>query len=508
MDPTRTKRDQLSSLTLWMTLALACGGCAVGPDFQKPGAPGPEQYVRPAPPESRPEPFLAQQRLDSTMEVPGRWWELFESSRLNALVERALQVNPTIESANAALRIAQENVAAQRGFFFPNVQAQYSPSRQRNATGTLAPTLTSGTSVYTLYTAQLAISYAPDIFGLNRRTVESLEAQEDSERAQLRAAEVTLATNVVAAVLQRATLEAEVEATHRIIDQEQDALRRIKRQLETGYAGRLDVAAQEALLAQAETTLPPLERQLEQTRDLLGGLIENDPSHPIDDIRLDELHLPERLPLSLPSRLVRQRPDVQSAEAQLHSATASVGIATAELLPQFSITGSYGGASTSMANLFQPGNIFWSLVGNATQTLFDGGTLLARRRAAQAGLDQALADYKTTVVGALQNVADTLYALQTDERAMQATMHAEEAARVSLDLTRKQVASGYVNTLALIAAEATYQQAVLGRLQARGSWLGDTAALFQALGGGWWDVGNPSSASASEPAARGDLARE
>jgi outer membrane protein TolC len=161
-----------------------------------------------------------------------------------------------------------------------------------------------------------------------------------------------------------------------------------------------------------------------------------------------------------------------------------------------------------MANLFQPGNIFWSLVGNATQTLFDGGTLLARRRAAQAGLDQALADYKTTVVGALQNVADTLYALQTDERAMQATMHAEEAAKVSLDLTRKQVASGYVNTLALIAAEATYQQAVLGRLQARGSWLGDTAALFQALGGGWWDVGNPSSASASEPAARGDLARE
>ncbi len=500
--PSRQSRLVLRpALSPALSLILGLAGCAVGPDFQKPAVPGTAPgYTRES--AAAPSPTLnEEQATDPQAEVSGRWWTLFGSEKLDALVERALRTNPTIESADAALRGAQENVAAQRGFFFPTVQAQYSPSRQRNAVGTIAPTLTSGAPVYTLYTAQLAISYSPDVFGLNRRQVESLEAQELSTRAELQAAAVTLETNVVAAVLQRAILEAEIAATNQIIAEERDALKRLTRQLETGYAGRLDVAAQEAILANAEAGLPPLERQLEQTLDLLGALIENDPSHPIPDIALEELSLPDKLPLSLPSRLVEQRPDVQAALGQLHAAVAGVGVATADLLPQFPISAAYGGASTRMSDLFRPDNVFWSIVDNATATLFDGGTLLARRRAAQAGADQALATYKLTVVQALQNVADTLYALETDGRAMKAALRAESAAKVSLDLTKRQVDTGYANYLALIAAQANYQQAVLARLQARGTWFGDTASLFQALGGGWW---RPDAPDLSKTGAAGD----
>ncbi len=478
--------------TRWgVILVASLTGCAVGGDFTPPAPPKVEHYTREPLPSQAAAGGAAPEVFDSALDVPARWWTVFGSQRLDELVEQALVANPTIASAEAALKIAHENVIAQRGFFYPTVQAQYSPSRQRNAVGTIAPTLASNVPVYSLYTAQLGISYAPDVFGLNRRQVESLVAQEEQERDQLRAARVTLANNVVAAAMQRAMLEAQVQATRSIIAAEADALSRLKKQLETGYAGRLDVAAQEAALAQAESSLPPLERQLEQTRDLLSALVRNDPSQALPEISLDEFTLPQSLPLSLPSRLVEQRPDVHAAMEQLHAATAQFGVATADLLPQLAINATYGGVSTSPGDMFRPDNIFWSLVGSATQTLFDGGTLLARRRAAEAGVDQALAQYRTTVVQALQNVADTLYALDTDSRAMQAAIHGEDAARISLDLTRVQVDTGYANYLAFLSAEQTYQQAVLIRLSARGTWLGDTAALFQALGGGWWNTADP-----------------
>ncbi len=465
---------------------LVASGCAVGPDFRAPEPPVDEGYTResvaPAPSAN-----TTAQVIQIGADVSANWWTVFGSDKLDKLVEQALMSNPSIDSANAALRIAQENTNAQRGNYFPTVEAQYSPSRQRNPVGTLAPTLSSGAPVYTLHTAQLTISYVPDVFGLNRRQVESLEAQESSQRAQLAAARVSLETNVLAAAFQRATLEAQVEATHAMIDAQRDSLKIIERQRTVGYAAGLDVAAQEAALAQMEATLPPLERQLEQARDLLGALAANNPAATLPTIGLDDINLPRELPLSVPARLVVQRPDVRSALDQLHAATAEVGVADADLLPQLSITGAYGGVATHAADMFRADNIFWSLVGSATQTLFDGGTLLARQRAAQAGVDQALALYKITVVQAMQNVADSLYALETDDRAMRANLRAENAARSSLDLTRRQFEAGYSTALNLLAAQSTYQQAVLNRVQARGTWLADTAALFQALGGGWWN---------------------
>jgi NodT family efflux transporter outer membrane factor (OMF) lipoprotein len=417
-------------------------------------------------------------------DVPRDWWTRFGSEELDALVAEALRANPSVHAAQAALRQALEIAAAQRGAYFPNVQAGFDPSRQRNAVGVLAPTLNSGTALFNLYTAQVTVSYVPDVFGANRRQVESLAALAEASRFQLDATYLTLTANVVTAAIQEAGLRAQIAATERVIALEQQALAVLRRELELGAIAEGDVFAQEAALAQLEATLPPLHRQLQTTRDLLAALTGHlaADSKPVR-FELDQLLLPTDLPLGVPSQLVERRPDVRAAEAQLHAATAQVGVAIAGLLPQVTITGGIGSSATAMADLFKAGTGFWSVGASLTQTLFEGGTLIHRKRAADAALDQAGALYRSAVLTAFQNVADALHALDADADALNAAARAEGAAQRSLDVVRHQLDLGSVSYLALINAEQTYQQAAILTLQARANRYADTAALFQALGG-------------------------
>ena len=466
----------------------ALGLCAcVGPNFHRPAPPSVDRYTaEPLPPGTTAAagPGGAAQRFLMEQEVPRDWWTRFGSEELDAMVTEALRANPSVQAAQAALRQALEIVAAQRGAFFPNVQASFDPSRQRNAVGVLAPTLSSGTALFNLYTAQVSVSYVPDVFGANRRQVESLAALAEASRFQLDATYLTLTANVVTTAIQESGLRAEIAGTERVVALEREALSVLRRELELGAIAEGDVFAQEAVLAQLEATLPPLHRQLESSRDLLAVLTGHLPAD-FKAVRfeLDQLSLPTDLPLGVPSQLVERRPDVRAAEAQLHAATAQVGVAIASLLPQVTITGNIGSSATAMGDLFKSGTGFWSLGASLSQTLLEGGTLIHRKRAADAALDQAGALYRSAVLTAFQNVADTLHALDTDADALGAAARAENAAQKSLEVVQHQLELGSVSYLALINAEQTYQQASISLTQARANRYADTAALFQALGG-------------------------
>lgn len=470
--------------------AMMLSSCAVGPDFHRPAPPALRGYTtEPLAPTSSASAISGgeEQRFVAGMDIPSRWWELFGSKPLDELVEKSLKANPTIDAAHAALRQAMENVYAQKGAYYPTIQGGYSASRAKDS-GTISPVLASGEEPYSLHTAQVTVGFVPDVFGGNRRQVESLKADADFQRFQLEAAHLALTSNVVAAAIQEASLRSQISATLRIVEIETKMLELTKRQLGLGYVAGLDVAAQEAALAQVQQTLPPIEKQLKQTRDLLAALAGRFPSQELEEkFELADLTLPQDLPISLPSRLVEQRPDVRAAEEQFHSASAQVGVATAAMLPSITLSADAGSAATAIGDLFTPGTGFWSLAGGLTQPLFQGGTLLHRKRAAEAGLDQAAAQYRTTVIAAFQNVADSLHALKSDADALRAGAAFEQASGRSLDLARRQFDLGYVNYLSLLSAEQAYQQAVISLVQAKASRLSDTAALFMALGGGWWN---------------------
>jgi NodT family efflux transporter outer membrane factor (OMF) lipoprotein len=340
---------------------------------------------------------------------------------------------------------------------------------------------------YTFHTAELTVSFVPDVFGGNRRQMESLAAQRDAQKFALEATYVTLVTNVVAAAIQEASLRAQISATEQIIQVETRSLEILRQQLRVGFAMQIDVDAQVAALALVQTTLPPLREQLEKTRDLLRALVGRMPSSEVAQFNLDDLQLPGEIPLSVPAKLIEQRPDVRAAESQLHSANAQIGVAVAAMLPQFSITGTYAGNATTFSQMFASGGPFWNIFANATQPLFHGGTLWHQKHAADRAMQQAAAQYVSTVLSAYQNVADSLRALLCDSDALAADVEAEDAAKVMMDLARRQQEAGYVSYLAVSSAEVAWQQALLTRVQAQAARFGDTVALFQALGGGWWN---------------------
>ena len=497
-------RSHFDRLPLVIGVAL-CASCAVGPHYHKPEAPANASYS-PAP---LPEVSTAAevhggeaQHLISDRDIPFEWWQLFQSPVLNELVERAFRANPTVTAAQAALAQAQELVRAQRGFYYPSVGAGFQAERvkvagnntqssslgiQGNGENLGQPLQPAAPLYYQFYTAGLTVGFVPDVFGANRRQVESLTAQRDAQRFALEATYITLASNVVGAAVQEASLRAQIEATQQIIAADEKSLQILRDQFQLGFAMRIDVAAQEAALAQAQTALPPLQKQLEQTRDLLRALIGHLPNDADETFDLDALQLPPELPLSLPAKIIDQRPDVRAAEAQLRAANAQVGVAVAAMLPQFPITGTLGGNADEFPWIFRSGGPFWTLVGGVTQPVFAGGTLLHTKRAADAALKQAAAQYQNTVIGAYQNVADTLHASLSDADALAGAVETENAAKVAYDLTRRQMEVGYVNYLILLNAETTYQQALQTRVQAQAARFSDTVALFQALGGGWWN---------------------
>ncbi len=465
-------------------------GCAVGPDFQRPAAPKVEGYT-PQPLPERTEsvevPGGEAQRFLQDKDIPGQWWTMFHSKPLNDLIEQAFKANPDLEAAQAALRVAWENVYAQEGAFYPSIDAGYSATRQKTA-GSLGSPTASGIYTYSLHTAQVTVAYTLDAFGGIRRQVETLKAQAGSQRFQVEATYLTLTSNVVAAAIQEAALRGQITATTRIIEIESKSLELLKRQYALGQVAKADVVAQQAALAQAQATLPALEKQLAQQRDLLTRFAGRFPAESItEQFDLASLQLPQDLPVSLPSKLVEQRPDVRSAEDLLHAASAQIGVAVANRLPNIALSANIGTAAPAIAQLFTPGAGFWGLAANLTQPVFQGGTLLHRQRAAEAAYDQAAAQYCSAVLTAFQNVADTLTAIQSDAEALKAAVAAEQAAAESLAIARRQLELGDISYLALLNAEQTYQQASINLVQAQGNRFTDTAALFQALGGGWWN---------------------
>jgi NodT family efflux transporter outer membrane factor (OMF) lipoprotein len=403
------------------------------------------------------------------------------------LIERSLKTNPDIKAAQAALTVARENTLAQRGFYYPNLSAGFSADHSKTS-NVVSPFTASGALTYSLYTPQVSVSFVPDVFGLNRRTVESLKAQQEQARFALAATHITLSSNVAAAAIQEASLRGQISATRELITINTDMLDILRRQFEKGYVSRLDVAAQEAQLAQVAATLPPLLKQLAQQRDLLAALSGGFPNQDLPEkFELASLQLPEQLPVSLPSQLVEQRPDVRQAEENLHTASALIGVAVANRLPSFVLTADAGSMALVFSKIFTSGPGFWDLAGGVTQPIFEGGTLLHRERAAQAAFTQAEEQYHSTVLTAFQNVADTLNALQQDAEGLKTAAAAKDAAGVTLDLAREQYQTGYVNYLGLLNAEQSYQQALINLVQAQANRYADTAALFQALGGGWWN---------------------
>jgi NodT family efflux transporter outer membrane factor (OMF) lipoprotein len=488
--PARPLPSRLLRIPLLASLLVSLLGCAVGPDFEAPPPPDVGRYTREtlAPRTTATDVALGQaQHFVNGRDISGDWWRIFRSPGLNTLIDKSLVANPSLTAALAALRVARENVYVQQGKFFPLVSGNFNPTRQL-VPASIASPVSSGENLFNLYTAQVLVSYTFDVWGGNRRAVESLQGTADNQRFQVEAAYLTLTSSVVLAAIQDAVLRGQIDATNSLIGINSKMLDTLRRQFDQGLVNRADVAAQEAALAQIRATLPPLRKALAQNRDLLAALAGRFPSQePPQIFKLATLRLPLNLPVSLPSQLVEQRPDVRASEELLHAASASVGVATANMLPQFTISGAAGYQSTNFATLFTPASAFWNLAGNVTQPLFDGFTLLHQKRAAEAALDEAREQYRLTVITAFQNVADALRAIQNDADALKAANDFEVAAKISLDLAQQQITAGNANILYLLNAQITYEQAVLALVQAQAQRLSDTAALYQALGGGWWN---------------------
>jgi len=472
-----------------LTTAALMSGCAVGPDFVQPAPPPVSGYTKgrmPTTTASANATGGGTQRLIAGRDVPGEWWRLFRSAAVKSLVEQALKNNPDLQAAQAALRVAVHNTEAQRGAFFPSIDGSFAASRQK-----LAADINGDVpqpAIFNVFTAQVSVSYTPDVFGANRRAVESLEAQEEGQAFQLEAAYLTLTSNIVLAAVQEASLRGQIAATQKIITIARDLLDLLRRQRGIGQIAEADVVQQEAALAQIEQTLPPLQRQLQQQRHLLTALAGRFPSQEVSErFELAMLHLPRDVPVSIPSALVRQRPDVRAAEANLHSTSALVGVAIANRLPNITLTANAGSTAFDISKLFSPHTGFWTLAGSIVQPIFRGGALLHRELAARAAYEQAEAQYRSTVITAFQNVADALTALRMDAIALQKAVDAERAANRSLTIVRQRLDLGDVNYLAVLNAQQTYQQALISLVQARANRYSDTVALFFALGGGWWN---------------------
>ena len=467
-------------MIILMAASLLIEGCAAGPNFQRPAAPVDAAYA------NLPTAQGSAQRLVPGATIPANWWTLFHSPSLDTLVRGAIANSPDLAAARAALRQSEELAKADRGPLLPNVGFDSSVTRARNP-GVLASPLQSNSNLYTLTTAQLTAGYTLDLFGGIRRQAEASAALAEAQRYQLEAAYVTLTSSVVVAAITEASLRDQIAATNKSIAAQQRILDILRGRVRLGDAARADVAAQETLLAQTEQTLPPLTKQLAQQHDLLAALVGQMPGRDQPRVDLATLALPADLPLSLPAQLVDQRPDIRVAEANLHAAGAQVGVAIAARLPAITLTGAAGGSSTGFATLLAPANVLWSIVGGLTAPLFDGGTLRHRQHAAEAAYDQSKSLYRAAVLAAFQNVSDTLGAIGSDRDNLRAAERSEQAAAASLQIAQGQARLGAIAPLQVLNAEQAYWQASVTLQQARAAVYADTATLFQALGGGWWN---------------------
>jgi NodT family efflux transporter outer membrane factor (OMF) lipoprotein len=489
-----------------LALSLALGACAVGPHYQTPAALPTEsdaKYTEGAlatQTAAAPGKGGEAQQFGVGQDIPAQWWTLFQSAPLDQLVRQALANSPTLGAAQAALRQAEENYSSVSGSLnAPAVSANLTGGRERSAA------LNSGVPggvEYNLYNASVNVSYSIDVFGANHNALEGQQALIDYQRFQVEAAYLTLTSNVVTAAIREASQRAQLKASQEMLQDQAHQLALVEQQYAAGAIALPAVLAQRSALANFRAGIPALEKSLALTRHQLAVLAGQAPGHSeLAQFDLDSLTLPRDLPVSLGSELVRQRPDIRASEALLHQASAQIGVATANLYPQFNLTAGISSTATYPSQMFNAAAAGWSLLGGITQPLFNGGALDAKRRAAQAAYESAQSQYRGVVLQAFQNVADSLRALEFDASTLQQQAEAEDIAKQSLDISQRQYEVGAVNYLALLDARRNYQQAYINRVSARAARYADTAALFQALGGGWWNRTSLPQASLPTPIA-------
>lgn len=485
----------LARLLLAVSLLSILAACAVGPDFKQPDAPKVGTLTeKPLPAKLATTPDVpggSEQTLVESKDIPAKWWELFKSPELDVLIRKALEQNPNLAAADAALRAAKENVSAQiGGQYFPKIGGNASATREQLPYAVYG--LPRGDPIYDLYNTTVNISYVPDFFGRARRTVENARAQAEISQYQLEGAYLNLTSNLVTAAVREAQLRAQYQATKEILEAQTYFANIIKQQLEIGSVSKVDLTSQLALVASSQAELLVYEKNVAFARNQLAALTGEFPgSAVIKGFNLSDLHLPDQLPLSLPSSLVRQRPDILAAESVMKSTNALVGVATANLLPQITLSGAEGSAALTTGALFGPTAALWSIAGGLFQPLFQGGQLLAQRRGAMANYEQAVFQYQAAVITAFQQVADALQALDADAKALTAATDTERYAKETLNLVQHQYRLGTASYLQVLYYQTQYQNAKIRSLQAQALRFSDTAALFTALGGGWWNREGP-----------------
>ncbi|MDA8252846.1 MAG: efflux transporter outer membrane subunit [Rhodospirillales bacterium] len=486
------------------TLVALLGGCQVGPDFARPAPPGTATYILAnATPNLAPGGGEPHQRLVVNQAIPAAWWELFRSPSLDNVVRQAIAGSPTIEAAKATLAQAQQLVLQTQGAYYPQLDAAAAAERQRGPAFGLGLLPSHTLPTYNLYSLGPSVSFTPDVFGLIARQVEQQEAQAENQAYELVAAQLTVTGNTVAEVLTIASVRLQIDAVDGIIADDETNLALVQQLFAAGKVNRTDLLLAEAELANDRTLLPPLRQQVAAAEDALAVLVGKSPAewHPFA-FALADFTLPAELPLSLPSALVRQRPDILAAEAQLHAHSAAIGVATAQMYPNFPLSASVGTAALTSNSLFEGSSVVWTLTSGLTAPIFHGGALMAQKQAAIEAFRASLATYRQTVLGGLGQVADLLRALGHDAELVEAERRAVDASEGALALERITYAAGKTRVLDLLSAERDYQQARVGYARARGQRYLDSAQLLVALGGGgWWGGRNPiaSSAARSSP---------
>lgn len=495
-----TRFKPVTSLILFITQLNLCS-CAVGPDFNPPAGPDTDSYILDkAPPKKTVGAKMSKsqktkdrselaQYFRPDLDIPSLWWEVFHSKELNELICTGLRRSPNIVAAKASLQQAQDNYYSNLGtLLLPLITGQASAQHERLSDAAFGGRRDVPNSPFSLYNAQINVTYVLDVFGGNRRKLEALAAQIQYQQFELEAAYLTLSTNIVTAAIQEASLRSQIVATKELIKISDNQLKIVRQQFKLGGVSKTEVLSQETSLATIKATLPSLQNSLDQTRHLLAILIGELPSEDcLPKFWFDNLKLPKNLPLTLPSNLICQRPDVRASLALMHQASANIGVATANMLPSVTLSGYYGWQSNTFNSLFTPHNLLWNYGAQVMQTIFQGGALYYARRSAIAALEQAAAQYHQTVLVAFQNVADSLRAIEHDAETFRDRVEVEKLAKETLKLAQIQFKLGAINYITLLNAEQQYQNAILNKIKAKANRFSDTAALFQALGGGWWN---------------------
>ena len=426
------------------------------------------------------------QTFQTGVDIPGKWWEIFQNPSLNALVEQALANNQSLKAMQTGLKSAWEQRRIEGAGLYPTLSASFNPTRNKTSR-VYSPVPNNNTWLYNVHTAQLTVGYVPDLWGGTRRAIEAAGAQAEIQKFQLEATALTMISDLVNATIEEASIRAQIAATQDLIASQKSTLALIMKRQKLGDASQQDMVSQLASVAQLEATLPGLNLQLAQTRDQMAVLVGVAPNSPLPEFRLEQFTLPQTLPVSLPSDLLNQRPDVRAAQAQIQSASAQVGVAIANRLPNVQLSALPGQAVGTMSDFFKPGYGNWTIAATVMQPIFQGGSLLHAERQARDNLMQANETYKATVLSAIQDVADSLHALDFDADALQANQSAYDATTQSLKIAHAQLRLGDVSELMMLQAQQANAQARLALVQAQGARYSDSVALFQSLGGGWWN---------------------